>query len=353
MTIFPDISRRARDAYHNLQDDDIMKNIFNSGRNKNKVGMSETSMGMHRTPSAPRSPNSTTETTESSVPKRSTMIRFRLPLSLAEHKSREEQEARENVALVYEHLAAKEIEKLVEDHENEKEEETTKKMKVEPDKDIPMVDVTNIVIPVNVDDEEDEITDEVFKLRRRVKRKNVEENYISPIPSPTRSPRNLSTLVSSDTEKLQELTVTQPTPSSEVMEQVKKEVPAQVRDQVPVYLEEGLILERKTTKEETKRLISKAILQERGRMQAQWNSHKKTIGNEAAYAMSWTELMKLMTEVYCLRNEIQKMETELWNLTVKGNDLTVYTQRFQELILLCTRMVPNEEDIVDRFIGGF
>ncbi|GJR71971.1 hypothetical protein Tco_0084336 [Tanacetum coccineum] len=40
------------------------------------------------------------------------------------------------------------------------------------------------------------------------------------------------------------------------------------------------------------------------------------------------ELMKLMTEVYCPRNEIQKMETELWNLTVKGNDLTAYTQRF-------------------------
>ncbi|GJR20700.1 hypothetical protein Tco_0969227 [Tanacetum coccineum] len=30
---------QCRDAYHNLQDDDIMKNIFNSGRNKNKVGM--------------------------------------------------------------------------------------------------------------------------------------------------------------------------------------------------------------------------------------------------------------------------------------------------------------------------
>ncbi|GKF78947.1 hypothetical protein Tco_0234515, partial [Tanacetum coccineum] len=39
MTIFLDISRRALDVYHNLQDDDIMKNIFNSGRNKNKVGM--------------------------------------------------------------------------------------------------------------------------------------------------------------------------------------------------------------------------------------------------------------------------------------------------------------------------
>ncbi|GJV05017.1 putative reverse transcriptase domain-containing protein [Tanacetum coccineum] len=83
-----------------------------------------------------------------------------------------------------------------------------------------------------------------------------------------------------------------------------------------------------------------------------WNSHKRTIGVEAAYAMNWVELMKLMTEVYCPRNEIQKMETELWNLTVKGNDLTAYTQRFQELILLCTRMVPDEEDRVERFIRG-
>ncbi|GJV93932.1 putative reverse transcriptase domain-containing protein [Tanacetum coccineum] len=80
--------------------------------------------------------------------------------------------------------------------------------------------------------------------------------------------------------------------------------------------------------------------------------HKRTIGVEAAYTMNWVELMKLMTEVYCPRNEIQKMETELWNLTVKGNDLTAYTQRFQELILLCTRMVPDEEDRVERFIGG-
>ncbi|GKD71125.1 putative reverse transcriptase domain-containing protein, partial [Tanacetum coccineum] len=82
-----------------------------------------------------------------------------------------------------------------------------------------------------------------------------------------------------------------------------------------------------------------------------WNSHKRTIGVDAAYDMKWDGLMKLMIEVYCPRNEIQKMETELWNLTVKGNDLTAYTQRFQELILLYTRMVPDEEDIVERFIG--
>ncbi|GJS98459.1 hypothetical protein Tco_0819629 [Tanacetum coccineum] len=39
MTNFPKISRRVRDRYHNLKDDDIMKNIFNSGRHKDRVGM--------------------------------------------------------------------------------------------------------------------------------------------------------------------------------------------------------------------------------------------------------------------------------------------------------------------------
>ncbi|GJU31847.1 putative reverse transcriptase domain-containing protein [Tanacetum coccineum] len=83
-----------------------------------------------------------------------------------------------------------------------------------------------------------------------------------------------------------------------------------------------------------------------------WNSHKRTIRIEVAYGMSWTELMKLMTKVYCPRNEVQKMEIKLWNLAVKGNDLTAYTRRFQELVLLCTRMVKNEEDKVERFVGG-
>ncbi|GKA77973.1 reverse transcriptase domain-containing protein [Tanacetum coccineum] len=56
-----------------------------------------------------------------------------------------------------------------------------------------------------------------------------------------------------------------------------------------------------------------------------WNSHKRTIGADAAFSMSWRELMKLMAEVYCPRIEIQKMESELWNLTMKNNDLAAYT----------------------------
>ncbi|GJX20511.1 hypothetical protein Tco_0223188 [Tanacetum coccineum] len=54
-----------------------------------------------------------------------------------------------------------------------------------------------------------------------------------------------------------------------VKKQVMQQVPEQVQNQVPVYVAEGLILERQKAKEETKRLIAKAILQERGNIQAQ------------------------------------------------------------------------------------
>nr|GEZ03932.1 putative reverse transcriptase domain-containing protein [Tanacetum cinerariifolium] len=42
----------------------------------------------------------------------------------------------------------------------------------------------------------------------------------------------------------------------------------------------------------------------------------------------------------------------LTNLTVKNNDLATYTQRFQELTMIYTKMVLKEEDRVERFIKG-
>ncbi|GJZ26160.1 reverse transcriptase domain-containing protein [Tanacetum coccineum] len=81
-----------------------------------------------------------------------------------------------------------------------------------------------------------------------------------------------------------------------------------------------------------------------------WNSHVRTVRHDAAYDMSWKDFMKMVTEAYCPRNEIQKLESELWNLTVKGTDVVGYTQSFQELALLYPRMVPEEEDKVERYI---
>ncbi|GJQ91076.1 putative reverse transcriptase domain-containing protein [Tanacetum coccineum] len=83
-----------------------------------------------------------------------------------------------------------------------------------------------------------------------------------------------------------------------------------------------------------------------------WNTHVKRVGHDAAYGMPWKTLMKMMTDKYCPRNEIKKLEMEIWDLKVKGTDLTSYTQRFQELSLLCRRMFPEESDKIEKYVGG-
>ncbi|GJR78005.1 reverse transcriptase domain-containing protein [Tanacetum coccineum] len=83
-----------------------------------------------------------------------------------------------------------------------------------------------------------------------------------------------------------------------------------------------------------------------------WNSHVRIVSHDVAYVMTWIDLRKKMTDKYCPRNEIKKLETELWNLKVKGTDVTGYNQRFQELALLCVRMFPEESDKVERYVSG-
>ncbi|GJX62531.1 putative reverse transcriptase domain-containing protein [Tanacetum coccineum] len=83
-----------------------------------------------------------------------------------------------------------------------------------------------------------------------------------------------------------------------------------------------------------------------------WNSHVRTVTNDVAYAMTWTDLKKKMTTKYCPRNEIKKIEVELWNLKVKATDVVSYNQCFQELALLCDRMFPEETDKIERYVGG-
>nr|GEW33375.1 reverse transcriptase domain-containing protein [Tanacetum cinerariifolium] len=50
--------------------------------------------------------------------------------------------------------------------------------------------------------------------------------------------------------------------------------------------------------------------------------------------------------------ELKKLEIELWNLKVKGNDVPTYTNRFQELTLICTNFVANENEKIDKYISG-
>nr|GFA95148.1 reverse transcriptase domain-containing protein [Tanacetum cinerariifolium] len=84
-----------------------------------------------------------------------------------------------------------------------------------------------------------------------------------------------------------------------------------------------------------------------------WNTHVKTVGHDAAYGMPWKTLMKMMTDKYYPRNEIKKLEMELWDLKVKGTDLASYTQRYQELALLCGRMFSEESDKIENIAEVF
>ncbi|GJU76986.1 putative reverse transcriptase domain-containing protein [Tanacetum coccineum] len=57
-----------------------------------------------------------------------------------------------------------------------------------------------------------------------------------------------------------------------------------------------------------------------------WNSHVRAVGHDVAYAMPWKTLKKMMTDKYCPRGEIKKLETEI--------------------------MFPEESDVVEKYVGG-
>nr|GEX69788.1 retrotransposon protein, putative, Ty3-gypsy subclass [Tanacetum cinerariifolium] len=83
-----------------------------------------------------------------------------------------------------------------------------------------------------------------------------------------------------------------------------------------------------------------------------WNAYAQRIEIEQANRITWTESKRLLTNKYCPRTKIKKMEDEFYNLSVKGNDLKTYVRRFQVLAILCPNMVPNNEKLMEVFIGG-
>ncbi|GJR43513.1 hypothetical protein Tco_1311616 [Tanacetum coccineum] len=253
MTAYPEISRRVRDKYNNLEHDEMVKSIFNSGKNKAGVRMKipswmitdemkltknygmyakvfvvdvpmtqsqpiESTQGTHRTTSAPRTPNPNVNEGESSAQRSSTIIKLRIPprrsthhtpptpmpiltaaevedmtvqdtiqLSIVEQKSRDDLEAQKNIEKVKEHLAAEEIEKMVEGTENEDADKFVNSIldnqndpitRLDPEsyKEIPEVEIILVLQPVNIIKEEDESAEDDYELRIRVKGKHVKES---------------------------------------------------------------------------------------------------------------------------------------------------------------------------------
>ncbi|GJX72199.1 reverse transcriptase domain-containing protein [Tanacetum coccineum] len=60
-----------------------------------------------------------------------------------------------------------------------------------------------------------------------------------------------------------------------------------------------------------------------------------TVSHDVAYAMTWADLRKKITDKYCPRNEMNKLEAELWNLKLKGTDMIRVQPKFPGTTLCC------------------
>nr|GEX12132.1 hypothetical protein [Tanacetum cinerariifolium] len=82
-----------------------------------------------------------------------------------------------------------------------------------------------------------------------------------------------------------------------------------------------------------------------------WNSHKRTIGVDAAYVMKWAGLMKLMTEVM-VSDEEDRVKRFIRGLpdNIQRNVIAANPARLQDAIRIANQMVSDEEDRVKRFI---
>ncbi|GJU19507.1 putative reverse transcriptase domain-containing protein [Tanacetum coccineum] len=70
-----------------------------------------------------------------------------------------------------------------------------------------------------------------------------------------------------------------------------------------------------------------------------WNTHVKIVGHDAAYGMPWKTLMKMMTNKYCPRNEIKKLEMEIWDLKVK---VASKPKTMQEAVEIATELMDKK-----------
>ncbi|GJS51423.1 putative reverse transcriptase domain-containing protein [Tanacetum coccineum] len=59
-----------------------------------------------------------------------------------------------------------------------------------------------------------------------------------------------------------------------------------------------------------------------------------------------------LQEEFCSEEEISRMEDELRHLRLKDHDIAAYTNRFNELVLLCPDVVPSTKKKISQYVKG-
>ncbi|KAI3819218.1 hypothetical protein L1987_13043 [Smallanthus sonchifolius] len=83
-----------------------------------------------------------------------------------------------------------------------------------------------------------------------------------------------------------------------------------------------------------------------------WNSQVQMLTLQMANALPWDEFKTMLREEYCPRDEVQKLESEFWNLKMEGSEIEAYTTRSHELANLCPQMVTPPYKRIEKFIDG-
>ncbi|GJT57734.1 putative reverse transcriptase domain-containing protein [Tanacetum coccineum] len=78
-----------------------------------------------------------------------------------------------------------------------------------------------------------------------------------------------------------------------------------------------------------------------------------TLGLANANQIPWSNVKAMMTTEYCPATEIQRMKQEFWTLTLKGDYIEAYSNRFHELVLMCPELVSTERKKIKKYIRGF
>ncbi|GJW70998.1 putative reverse transcriptase domain-containing protein [Tanacetum coccineum] len=83
-----------------------------------------------------------------------------------------------------------------------------------------------------------------------------------------------------------------------------------------------------------------------------WNSQIHTRSRGAAVSMAWEDFKILMGEELYHSNEMQMLETELWNHAMVEASHVAYNDRFHELARLVAHLVTPENKKIGRYVYG-
>nr|GEU91002.1 retrotransposon protein, putative, Ty3-gypsy subclass [Tanacetum cinerariifolium] len=83
-----------------------------------------------------------------------------------------------------------------------------------------------------------------------------------------------------------------------------------------------------------------------------WNSQIRTLSREVSGSMSWNDFKLIMIEEFYPSQEMQKLETELWNHAMVGAGHATYTDRFYELARLVPHLVIPKSRKIKRYMYG-